>query len=140
MNTVVPTHYTEQEGGFWKPWSFGHIDREVLSLRGKHHLTIDVGSDTYVKVFALRFLIGSDWDCVVGFRSPDLINHPSHYTFSSIEVIDAIEAWKLDFHLGNCVKYIARSSHKGNLLEDLKKARWYLDRRIAKEEADANHD
>lgn len=60
----------------------------------------------------------------------DMINHPLHYTFSKYEVIDVIEEWKLDYHLGNVVKYIARSKHKGNELEDLKKARWYLDRKI----------
>jgi hypothetical protein len=62
----------------------------------------------------------------------DPVNHPSHYTFSSIEVIDAIEEWSLDFHLGNAIKYIARASHKGNELEDLKKAIWYINRRISK--------
>jgi len=60
----------------------------------------------------------------------DDINHPSHYTTGTIEVIDAIEAWQLGFHLGNVIKYVARASHKGEWLTDLKKARWYLDRVI----------
>lgn len=60
----------------------------------------------------------------------DSVNHPAHYTQGGIEVIDAIEAWELGFHLGNVVKYVARAAHKGRLLEDLKKARWYLDRAI----------
>lgn len=60
----------------------------------------------------------------------DPINHPKHYTFGTIEVIDAIEAWQLNFHLGNVVKYIARAEHKGDSISDLKKARWYLDREI----------
>lgn len=60
----------------------------------------------------------------------DPINRPAHYTFSQVEVIDAIEAWELGFHLGNVVKYVARSRRKGRELEDLKKARWYLDREI----------
>jgi hypothetical protein len=64
-------------------------------------------------------------------RKTDPVNHPSHYTFSKLEVIDAIEAWGLGFHLGNSVKYIARAPHKGTELQDLKKSRWYLDRRIA---------
>lgn len=62
--------------------------------------------------------------------SDDPVNSPKHYTFGSIEVIDAIEAWQLGFHLGNVVKYVARSAHKGRQLEDLKKSRWYLDRMI----------
>ena len=47
-----------------------------------------------------------------------------------IEVIDAIEDWKLGFHLGNVVKYVARSEHKGNAIQDLEKAAWYLQRKI----------
>jgi hypothetical protein len=60
----------------------------------------------------------------------DPVNHPQHYTFGGIEVIDAIEAWKLGFHLGNVVKYVARSAHKGNEIECLEKAAWYLKRHI----------
>jgi len=65
------------------------------------------------------------------------IDHPSHYTSVSdpaYETINVIEAWNLGFHLGNCVKYISRAGKKGSRLEDLKKARWYLDREIANEE------
>jgi hypothetical protein len=62
------------------------------------------------------------------------VNHPAHYNFGAIEVIDAIEAWGLGFSLGNAVKYIARSAHKGSRLEDLKKARWYLEREISNAE------
>lgn len=58
------------------------------------------------------------------------VDHPKHYNMGKIEVIDAIEDWQLDFHLGNAVKYIARAKHKGNELEDLEKAMWYLKRRI----------
>ena len=60
----------------------------------------------------------------------DVINHPSHYTRGNIEVIDFIEDQQLPYHLGNVIKYIARAGHKGDKLEDLKKARWYLDRYI----------
>lgn len=62
----------------------------------------------------------------------DAVNHPSHYNSGSIEVIDAIEDWVLGFHEGNVVKYVARAKHKGCELEDLKKARWYLDRAITR--------
>lgn len=60
----------------------------------------------------------------------DPVNHPAHYTQGKIEVIDFIEDQKLGFHEANCVKYIARAKHKGRELEDLKKAAWYLSRRI----------
>lgn len=60
----------------------------------------------------------------------DSVNHPNHYTQGKFEVIDVIEDWNLGFHDGNAVKYIARFRHKGKPLEDLKKARWYIDRLI----------
>lgn len=60
----------------------------------------------------------------------NMIDHPSHYNKGKIEVIDFIEDQQLPFHLGNVVKYIARAGSKGDKLEDLKKARWYLDRYI----------
>ena len=60
----------------------------------------------------------------------NVIDHPSHYNRGKIEVIDFIEDQGLSFHLGNVIKYIARAGSKGDKLEDLKKARWYLDRYI----------
>jgi len=60
----------------------------------------------------------------------DAVNHPSHYKTGGIETIDYIEAKQLGYHLGNVVKYVSRADHKGKQLEDLKKARWYLDREI----------
>jgi hypothetical protein len=62
------------------------------------------------------------------------IEHPSHYRQGKYECIDVIEDWKLSFHLGNCLKYLCRAEHKGKEIEDLKKARWYLDRQIALKE------
>jgi len=68
--------------------------------------------------------------------SEDKINHPQHYggKENPYETIKVIEAWGLDknFNLGNAVKYISRADKKDNNVEDLKKARWYLDREIAK--------
>ena len=63
----------------------------------------------------------------------DTVNHPKHYTFGKYEVIDVLEDWGLDkeFCLGNTIKYIARAKHKGHELEDLKKAQWYLNRKIS---------
>jgi succinate dehydrogenase/fumarate reductase flavoprotein subunit len=66
---------------------------------------------------------------VVGV-APDPVNHPAHYTAGGIETIDFIEAKKLGYNLGNVVKYLTRADHKGNKLEDLRKAQWYLTREI----------
>lgn len=65
----------------------------------------------------------------MGEPKPFLDNiNPSHYQGDSVMLF--IEQFKLNFCLGNAVKYIARHEHKGKL-EDLKKARWYLEREIA---------
>ena len=61
----------------------------------------------------------------------DPVNHPAHYKIGGIETIDFIEAKGLTYHLGNAVKYISRADHKGNRLQDLQKAKWYIDRAIA---------
>lgn len=63
----------------------------------------------------------------------DDVCNPEHYTLGSIEVIDFIEAWELDFREGNVIKYTVRAPYKGNRLKDLEKARWYLDRLIEEE-------
>jgi len=60
----------------------------------------------------------------------DTVNHPAHYKIGGIETIDFIEAKNLGYNLGNVVKYITRADHKGNKLEDLRKAQWYLTRAI----------
>ncbi|NLB74698.1 MAG: DUF3310 domain-containing protein [Firmicutes bacterium] len=62
----------------------------------------------------------------------DVINRPKHYTDSKIEVIDYIEDKKLGYCLVNAIKYISRAGKKNPAteVEDLKKAKWYLERRI----------
>lgn len=61
---------------------------------------------------------------------PDPVNHSAHYTAGKLEVIDAIEGLDLGFHAGNVVKYVARYKLKGGV-QDLQKAKWYLERLIA---------
>lgn len=58
------------------------------------------------------------------------VDHPLHYNSqgSGIECIDVVE-W-MGFSLGNAIKYLWRADHKGNAIEDLEKARWYIDREI----------
>lgn len=61
----------------------------------------------------------------------DVIDRPSHYLEGrTIEPLEVIEDWELDFHIGQVVKYCARAGRKGSELQDLKKARFYLDRKI----------
>lgn len=67
----------------------------------------------------------------------DPVTHPTHYCQGGIEVLDAIEAWQLPYHLGNVVKYVARAGKKSEdtFLQDLRKARFYLDRFIERASA-----
>ena len=59
----------------------------------------------------------------------EMVNHPQHYAFK-YEPIDVINDWGLDFNLGNTVKYIARCERKGNKIQDLEKAKFYLEDEI----------
>ena len=72
---------------------------------------------------------------VRGIMAPDPVNHPPHYTAhpSGVECIAITE--HMGFCLGNAVKYIWRADLKGNAVEDLRKARFYIDREIARREA-----
>lgn len=62
----------------------------------------------------------------------DMVNHPQHYSAHGIEPIDYIESHDLNFNLGNVIKYVSRAPFKGTELEDLEKAKWYLEREIKK--------
>lgn len=68
----------------------------------------------------------------------EMVNHPSHYggEDNTYEVIKVIEAWGLDkdFYLGNAIKYIPRAGKKdpSKEIEDLEKAVWYIERKIAR--------
>lgn len=62
----------------------------------------------------------------------ETINHPAHYNRhpSGIECIDVVEHF--GFNVGNAIKYLWRADHKGNAIEDLSKAKWYVEREINK--------
>lgn len=60
------------------------------------------------------------------------VNHPEHYNKGKIEVIDYIEDQDMNFNLGNAIKYISRAGlkNKSTTIEDLEKAKWYIQREI----------
>jgi hypothetical protein len=62
----------------------------------------------------------------------DLVNHPPHYTShpSGVECIEVVE--HMSFNVGNAVKYLWRAGEKGNQLQDLRKAAWYVNREISR--------
>ena len=79
-----------------------------------------------------------EWDRVAGkgyFGNTDVVNKPHHYNTGNIECIDAIKESMepeqfLGYLKGNCLKYLWRYEYKGKPVEDLRKARWYLERLI----------
>lgn len=111
---VTFVHKKEKAQGRWPKYSKVPKKKEVQAIAEEVVKTIE---ESEVKAIKLP-------------KQEDVINHPSHYTRGKIEVIDFIEDQQLPYHLGNVIKYIARAGYKGDKLEDLKKARWYLDRYI----------
>lgn len=83
--------------------------------------------------------ITCDEDCAgckeIAVTPSSAVDHPAHYGGSEnpYEAIKVIEAWGCGFAVGNCVKYLSRAGRKpgADRLEDLRKARWYLDREIS---------
>jgi len=70
--------------------------------------------------------------------SKDMVNHPPHYTWlpNGLEAIDITE--QFNFNLGNALKYVIRAKHKGFEVQDLEKARWYIDREITRLQKERN--
>lgn len=101
----------------------GTILEEVQS---EYHWTVDGKHSIY---FQSDADIVSEWE-------EEAVNHPSHYGGSNnpYEAIKVIEAWQLNFNLGNVIKYISRAGKKGSKTEDLQKALWYLQREVNKQE------
>ncbi|WAB08815.1 hypothetical protein SEA_SUCCESS_28 [Streptomyces phage Success] len=114
----------------------------VASVRNRTHLN---PYTLYVKVYGpvIRYLwfmedeVRADLVKSDPIGKADSVNHPSHYTWlpNGLEVIDLTE--HMNFNRGNAVKYIARAGRKSKAteLEDLKKARWYIEREIFRMEA-----
>lgn len=98
------------------------------NLHNPNHNNWDAGG--YCNVMVMRNEGGE----TCGFKKgPEAVNHPDHYGGDTVyEVIKVLEAWELGFHLGNTVKYIARAGKKDKAkeIEDLKKAQFYLKRKI----------
>ena len=70
---------------------------------------------------------------VLDFEDP--VYHPKHYNINwageqAIETYDYINSWKMGYAEGNIIKYVSRHKYKGKALQDLKKARWYLNKLI----------
>ena len=64
----------------------------------------------------------------IKLKSPsDMVHHPAHYCYSEYEPKDVIRAWGLNFNLGSAVKYIARAGRKDDILQELNKAKQFIE-------------
>ena len=100
-------------------------------------MTLNVMKDAVV-LAAILYNIFLKW-LEGGDKMEEQVNHPSHYQ-QGIEPIEVIESWDLNFNLGNVIKYTLRAPYKENMIQDLEKAKWYLEReiiRLKKEETKA---
>lgn len=69
--------------------------------------------------------------CIANQLGYDPVSKPAHYTEGrKYEPIDVIEDWELGFCTGNALKYISRAGRKDNAIQDLEKAKWYIEREI----------
>lgn len=111
-----------------KPCDFEHCEIKPIcdSIAGRFKDNPRECNEAYEIIKGMAILTSDK------IKPHDPVNRPAHYTDGKIEVIDFIEDKKLGFCLGNAIKYIARAGKKdpSKEIEDLKKARWYVDRRI----------
>ena len=121
-NAIADKQYELHFSTSNKPLTKSSIKEELMSLAVADRIKLLRNADR-LRLTTLKEL-----------NSPnsDNVNHPPHYKIGGIETIDFIEAKSLNYNLGNVVKYLTRADHKGNKLEDLKKAQWYLNREVSK--------
>lgn len=114
----------------WDMRQKGLIPQSKLSL--KRRTNAKVKGKVKVKAVEPQWQTAAVVSSSAPIKVNDPVNHPAHYKTGGIETIDFIEAKKLNYNLGNVVKYITRADHKGNRKQDLEKALWYLNREIGK--------
>ena len=96
----------------------GFYDRLALYEDGK--LTVDAIEKTLLEKAGVVVEGGT-------LRLKDLVHHPAHYCYSEYEPKDVIRAWGLNFNLGSAVKYIARAGRKDDILQELNKAKQFIE-------------
>lgn len=109
---------------------FKKIIEEFNERLEKYYDEIESHEDTTGEVVSVNGEI-LDNDTIETLKKEDVVNHPFHYTFGKFEVIDVAMDWFPDDSLlWQVLKYIARCKHKGKEKQDLKKAEFYLKKRI----------
>lgn len=116
-------------------WSLAQLEGEIKRRR----FISDTG-EAMSRVASMGVAVNEDGALTDSAGKPlaDPVNHPPHYTAhpSGVECIDVTE--HMSFNVGNAVKYLWRADHKGRQVEDLEKARWYVEREIQRLTKDAD--
>lgn len=112
----------------------GHDQKEIHTMTNYSKPLINIVLRNYKKKARKSKIVASVVEMkkalnVVEIKA-DPVNHPPHYRTGGVETIDFIEAKDLNYRLGNVVKYVSRAGRKGDPLQDLEKAAWYLQREI----------
>jgi len=139
-NMLPSAHYVYVHRKDWPEEAKNKFDSDFQYLRyGTSELQAILKSDCAYSILDQMDVI--DQPVLTSTPYSDPVNHPSHYTDGKIEVIEFIEDKKLDFLLGNAVKYISRAGKKDKAkeIEDLEKAMWYLKRKIENAKADKEY-
>jgi hypothetical protein len=132
---MTDTHYRQVGGGFSKQFD----DKKVMCpFCGDHGPEVPLSCHYWSAACTCQHYIkyvGPHTELRLPQSAPkEQVNHPAHYggADNPYETIKVIEAWGLGFCLGNAVKYISRAGKKDNMIQDLRKAKWYLDHEIAR--------
>jgi hypothetical protein len=113
----------------YNSYGFNYV-YDVVDNKGRHY---NVREGDIFAVLKPQTNKNEDIGDNVHQATKEMVNHPAHYGGDNpMEVIKIIDHYKLPFSLGNTIKYVLRSDSKGNKLEDLKKAAWYLQHEINK--------
>ena len=108
-------------------------DPKVVEAETGYLRSIKQAMDTIQKKPTKLFIQPQHKDAalkLLDMKEADLVNSPPHYKSGGIETIDFIEAKDLNYRLGNVIKYVSRVGKKGDPIQDLEKAAWYLQREI----------
>jgi len=125
----------------WNSVKTADLNKRVIATRKKFEKVANALADNLkICSSSAKEILESDEALDVfkdsyGYRKDKImknVDHPSHYQSSSgIEVIDVIEAFCLNFNLGNVIKYVLRCGKKDTDIQELEKAKWYLEREIS---------
>lgn len=118
------------------------LDKSYEAIRGGIFRITDISGNRYE--IASCYWVDEGWiECKIGEdfdgNASDNVSHPSHYCYSEYEPKDVIRAWGLNFNLGSSVKYIARAGRKDDILQDLRKAKQFLEFEIEAIEKERNN-